>query len=353
MNKNIVLLIPSLNPNHKLIKTVESMLEAGFEHILLVNDGSDKDHLAPFEELSKIDSVTVIGYEKNQGKGYALKYGFNYVLENFDWAEGVVTADGDGQHLAQDCIKAADAMCERDEIILGCRNFKDPSVPARNKAGNTISLFVYNYLCGIKVSDTQTGLRAIPRRFLKEFCEIEGERFEYETNMLIYISQNDLPLGEVSIATVYEDDSNEGSHFHPVKDSIKVYKPLLKYGGPRFLKFTFGSLSSGVIDLGIFTLVGLFWDSIPGATVVARVISSLYNYMFNKNAVFKNKNNKKNSMLRYYILAVCQLCASALIVTVLCKTLGAIGLGKTVIKFFVDMVLFFISFKIQREWVFK
>jgi len=309
--------------------------------------------MGPFEELSKLDKVQVIGYEENQGKGYALKYGFNYVLENYKDALGVITADGDGQHLAGDCINTANAMLERDEIVLGCRNFKDKSVPMHNKLGNTISIFAYNYICGIKLSDTQTGLRAIPIRYLPELCEVPGTRFEYETNMLIHMKEKNIAFSEVQIATVYEEDSNEGSHFRIVSDSIKVYKPLLKSGGPRFLKFLFGSLSSAVIDLGLFTVIGLLWDSIPGATAIARVISSVYNYLFNKGAVFKDQESKKNSMLRYYILAVCQLAASAILVTVFCKLFGATDFGKTVVKFFVDLVLFFISYKIQREWVFK
>jgi len=352
MTKEIVLLIPSLNPNHKLIRTVESMIEAGFERILLVNDGSDKDHLGPFKELDSHEEVTVIGYEQNQGKGYALKYGFDYIIKNFEGILGVVTADGDGQHLAQDCIKTAEAMIERNEPIFGCRNFKDPKVPKRNRAGNTISIFVYNYLCGIKISDTQTGLRAIPASLLPEFCKVEGNRFEYETNTLIYLNANDIHYSEVPISTVYEEDSNEGSHFRVVEDSIKIYKPILKYGGARFGKFLVSSVLSAVLDLGLFTLIGLFWNSIPGATAVARVVSSIFNYLVNRNAVFK-KGKTKNSVVRYYILAVCQLCASALFVTLLCKLFGAVGFAKTVVKFFVDLILFFISFKIQREWVFK
>lgn len=353
MKDEIVLLIPSLNPDAKLVRTAESMIAAGFSSILIVNDGSGRDHTAIFESLALRPEIRVIGYEINRGKGYALKYGFEYILANYSLAKGVVTADGDGQHLAEDCVKTAEAMLERDQIVLGCRDFKDPAVPGHNRAGNTISIFAYNFLCGIKLSDTQTGLRAFPLRYLKDFTGIEGSRFEYETNMLLYMKAEDISFSEVPINTVYEADSNKGSHFRIFSDSLKIYKPLLRFGGARLAKFLVGSLLSAVIDLGLFTVISMFCDSIALATFGARICSSVFNYLFNRGAVFKSSGPAKKSVARYYILALCQLCASALFVTVFCRLLSATGLARTAVKFVVDMLLFFISFFIQREWVFK
>ena len=369
MMNEIIVLIPSLDPDHKLIRTVESLIGEGFSKILLVNDGSKKENLHIFDELAMHNEVSVIGYEKNQGKGYALKYGFKHVLENFPDAKGVLTADGDGQHLAFDCMKTAEAMLKRDEIVLGCRNFKDPSVPKRNKAGNTISIFVYNFLCGIKLSDTQTGLRAIPARYLEPFAYVEGNRFEYETNTLLYMKKNNISFSEVSISTVYEEDSNQGSHFKVVSDSIKIYKPLLKFGGPMLLKFICGSLLSTLIDLGCFTLLTWLLDklfakkaepdflaiigSVFIAGFIARVLSSLFNYTFNRNAVFKDKKSAKHTILKYYVLAALIFGASTIAVSAISFIFGKHGIAKTIIKFIVDALLFIISYKVQREWVFK
>ena len=365
----IVVLIPSLDPNEKLIRTVKGMISEGFSNIVLVNDGSKKENMWPFEELSALPEVRVTGYDENHGKGYALKYGFQYVMDNYPDAAGVLTADGDGQHLPEDCKAVAEAMLKRDENIFGCRNFKDPSVPKRNKAGNTISIFAYNLLCGIKLSDTQTGLRAIPFRYLSEYVNVEGNRFEYETNVLIYMKDKGIPFSEVPIKTVYEEDSNEGSHFRVVEDSVKIYKPLLKYGGPRLLKFLCGSLLSTLIDLGLFTLftwlITKFFDkasepdflviigSVFGAGFFARVGSSLFNYAYNKHAVFGDRPNKKMSIFKYYALAVCIFGASTILVSIITFIFGSAGFARTVVKFIVDACLFIVSYKIQREWVFK
>ena len=365
----IVLLIPSLDPNEKLIRTVKGLISTGFSNILLVNDGSKKENMWPFEELSALPEVTCIGYEENHGKGYALKYGFNYIIENYPDVAGVLTADGDGQHLPVDCKAVAEAMLKRDENIFGCRNFKDPSVPKHNKAGNTISIFAYNFLCGIKLSDTQTGLRAIPFRYLKDYVQVEGNRFEYETNVLLYMKTNDIKFSEVPISTVYEEDSNEGSHFRIIEDSVKIYKPLLKFGGPRLLKFIVGSLLSTAIDLGLFTLFTWILDKFFGrknqpeflaiigsvfiAAAIARICSSLFNYTFNKNAVFKDRTSAKYTILKYYALAIMIFGASSLAVSVISFIFGSEGVARTLVKFIVDMVLFVISYKVQREWVFK
>ncbi len=366
---NIVILIPSLDPNEKLVRTVKGMISVGFSNILLVNDGSEKENIWPFEELSVLPEVKVIGYEENHGKGYALKYGFQYVIDNYPNAAGVLTADGDGQHLPEDCLTVAKAMLERNENVLGCRNFKDPSVPKRNKTGNTISIFAYNFLCGIKLSDTQTGLRAIPTRYLSEYVNVEGTRFEYETNVLIYMKDKNIAFSEIPIKTVYEEDSNDGSHFRVFEDSVKIYKPLLKYGGPRLLKFMCGSLLSTVIDLGLFTLftwlITKFFEnsnnaefltiiaSVFGAGFFARIGSSLFNYMYNKHAVFKDRPNARMTIVKYYAAALCVLAASTICVSIISLIFGSTGFARTVIKLIVDTCLFIASYTLQREWVFK
>ena len=365
MIDNIVLLIPSLNPDKKLIRTVEGMIAAGFTKILVVNDGSNSFHRWPFEEIAGFGEVTCIGYEENKGKGHALKYGFKYILENYDNVAGVLTADGDGQHMPADCINVANEMLAKNECVFGCRDFSDPSVPRRNKMGNIISIFAYNFLCEIKMSDTQTGLRAIPVRYLKEFIDVEGERFEYETNTLIYMKNHDMPFNEVKIDTVYESDSNEGSHFRVVEDSIRIYKPLIKAGGPRFLLFTLGSLLATLIDLAIFTVLThliartseeflAIIASVFIATYTARFFSALFDYYFSLKFVFnKNKNLKKGGLLRYFVLMLAQAGVSAALVAVICFIFGITGVVRTAIKIVIDTCLFFVGYRIQREWVFK
>ncbi len=222
-----VILLPSLNPDEKFNRVLDGLREAGFRHILIVDDGSDAAHQAPFTRARSFPECTVIPHLENKGKGRALKDGFAAALARFPKAEGVITIDGDGQHLVGDIIACGNRMlAEETNVVLGCRNFDLPGVPARSVAGNKTTSRMFR-LYGIRLSDTQTGLRAIPRRYLQRFCGIAGERFEYETNMLLKMKQWGIRFSEQPIETVYEDE-NAGSHYHAVKDSLRIVKIMAK-----------------------------------------------------------------------------------------------------------------------------
>lgn len=225
--KRCVVVLPSLNPNEKFDRVVDGLREAGFQRILIVDDGSDEQHQTHFQRAEAFPECSVIRHEVNKGKGRALKDGFTAVLKLFPDTEGVITIDGDGQHLTEDIIACGNRMLEEgNKIILGCRDFDLPGVPPRSVAGNKTTSRMF-HLYGITLSDTQTGLRAIPTRFLSRFTAIEGERFEYETNMLLKMKRRGIAFLEQPIATVYEDE-NLGSHYNAVKDSWRIFKIMVK-----------------------------------------------------------------------------------------------------------------------------
>ena len=222
-----VIVLPSLNPNEKFDCVLYGLLEAGFQHIIIVDDGSDAAHQKHFSRAKTFPQCVVIPHLGNKGKGRALKDAFAAALVRFPKAEGVITIDGDGQHLTQDIIACGNRMlAEKTLVVLGCRNFDLPGVPARSVAGNKTTSRVFR-LYGIKLSDTQTGLRAIPRQYLQRFCGIAGDRFEYETNMLLKMKQWGIGFSEQPIETVYEDE-NAGSHYNAVKDSWRITKIMFR-----------------------------------------------------------------------------------------------------------------------------
>ncbi len=351
---DITIIIPSLNPDEKLIGTLNGILSQGFKNIIVVDDGSDAQHKEPFRYAEE-KGCTVLVHEVNKGKGRALKTAFEYCLGRSDCL-GVITVDGDGQHAAEDIIRCGQNMldCENKQVILGCRDFSQEDVPFKSRYGNNITRFAFRLLCGIKISDTQTGLRAIPAEFLPAMVQYKGERFEYETNMLLEMKSQGIPFSEVKIATIYLDE-NASTHFHPFRDSFKIYKIIFKY--------SISSGASAVLDLLLFYLVLQVLElagidtmrngdvAVVTATVAARIASSLFNYFVNRKVVFQSAS--ANSFVRYYILCIVQMLTSAVLVAVLSSLFAAGKLGKTVIKLMVDTCLFFVSFGIQREWVFK
>ena len=226
---NVTIIVPSLDPDEKLMQVVEGLLAEGFTDIVLVNDGSHDDHLAPFREAAEHPEVTVLNHEVNKGKGRAMKTAFAWCIQNRPDIDGVVTVDGDNQHRPADVRRCAEAMLAApDKVWLGVRDFSLEQVPLRSRFGNTVTRNVVWLACGSRITDTQTGLRAIAARHLPLMCEIEGERYEYETQMLLDLRGTGVGVGEVVIDTVYIDE-NQTSHFNTLRDSWKIYRIILRH----------------------------------------------------------------------------------------------------------------------------
>lgn len=352
MFNKICILIPSLNPDEKLLQTIEGLKEVGFKNFVVVDDGSDIAHQKNFPVTDKENNFIVLRHSFNKGKGAAIKTAFKFILKYSDTIEGVITVDGDGQHDPEDVKNCAEALInEGDKIVLGCRDFTLPQVPARSKFGNKTTSMVFKNLCGIKISDTQTGLRGFPVKHLPFLLKVKGDRFEYETNMLLKFKQAGIELHEVTIKTLYEEPGEHKSHFKTVRDSIRVYGFILG--------FLLSSTASAVIDLLMFYLLNKFCGGIFGSltvllsTVIARAVSSLANFSINRSRVFDFEGIKKRAFLRYYALAIPQMLVSAGMVWLLSVIFASTPEIETVLKFIVDMILFFISYRIQQTWVFS
>lgn len=355
---NVCVILPSLDPDAKLLAVIDGLLKYGFTDILLINDGSKPENLHYFETAAAHREVTLLHHPYNRGKGAALKTAFDYVLKNRPNAAGVVTVDGDNQHHPEDTRACAENMLRTGHLTLGVRDFSLPDVPARSRSGNRITCTVFKLFVGMTISDTQTGLRAIPLHDLPTLTAIAGDRFEYETNMLLCMKQKNIPFDEIKIRTVYIEE-NKSSHFRAVQDSWRIYKLILAH----FFKFTASSLFSAVLDEGLFLLLSVLlvpWmDGLmltAASTVVARLISSVVNFYMNMKLVFRTEVNTAAAFGKYFALAIPQLAAQLLLTHGICLLLG-IGDHETVLKgiiyALVMILLFFASFCIQQRWVFK
>ena len=355
IEKRVSILIPSLSPDEKLLSLLGDLRAAGFEHIVVVNDGSTAEYDEYFKKAREQYGCTVLTHAVNQGKGRALKTAFNYLLSECPACEAAVTVDSDGQHRIHDVRRVAEeTLAHPDSLVMGCRDFssKNENIPARSRFGNVTTSRVLRLFCGIRLSDTQTGLRGFSPRAMRLFMKTKGERFEYEMNMILDAKENGMDLREVPIDTVYIEE-NKTSHFNPLKDSLRIYAV--------FAKFIVASLSSFVVDILLYTLfLWLLMTALPltssqeqaivVATYAARVLSALFNFFVNRTTTFKSKAGLGGTMLRYAILCVVQVTASAFATSGLFTLLGW---NATLLKLIVDVVLFVLSFGIQRSWVFR
>lgn len=347
-NNSISVVIPAYEPDIKLTKTIEDLLQYPFDEIIVINDGSSESQKSIFDRITNFNRCTVIHHSENMGKGKALKTAFSYFLRKGETGAGVVTADADGQHHPKDIYKIAEQLQESpDDLVLGVRNFQEENIPLRSRFGNKLTKSVLKIISGMKVTDTQTGLRGIPASFAKELLDLEGDRYEFEMKMILACRSNNRKIKEVTIETIYIDD-NDSSHFNPVLDSIKIYY--------IFFRFLFSSGASFLLDIGLFALFSSMLKTImPNtfiitSTILARILSSIFNYYVNRKVVFKSKQANSPSMIKYYILALFQMGASALLVFAIYQPIGS---NEVIIKIAVDSLLFVFSFFVQKKWVFN
>lgn len=226
MNRQLVAIIPALNPTNQLIDYTKQLLQSDFPAVVIVNDGSEPNRRHIFAQLNEIDGVTVLQHDVNFGKGRALKTAFHYCLSHFPDKLGVVTADADGQHAIDDVCNVSSHFAQHPtRLVLGVRDFSKEDVPKKSYLGNVICTNLFYFLFGKKLPDTQTGLRAIPMKLLRDLVSLKGDRYEYEMNMLIYAIKRNVPIDEVTIKTIYY-NNNEATYFKAIRDSFEILKKL-------------------------------------------------------------------------------------------------------------------------------
>ena len=344
---DVTVLIPAYNPDEKLLALLPKLKER-FARIVLVDDGSTKGKeifpaAAPFVEK-------ILVHEKNRGKGAALKTGFAYI----GGASDVITADADGQHTPEDIAKVAEGLkSRRDGLVLGVRAFSG-KVPFRSRFGNTWTRWLFFLMTGLLIRDTQTGLRGIPSGLVPRVAAIPGDRYEYEMAMLADAKHHaEKPL-QIPIETIYIEE-NATSHFNPILDTIRIYRSLFQ--------FCLSSVLSFLIDNGLFASILWFMaekdtprrDDILVALVIARAVSSHFNYLYNRFVVFKRRSASKHhhSYWSYFGLVLVIAALSYGFTEGASAVLDVKGVAITIVKIVVDVVLFLASYFVQKKFIFK
>lgn len=220
-------LIPAYKPDEKLVELCALLLTHEDLTVVVVDDGSGEECRPVFEALDP--RVRLISYPVNKGKGGALKTGIRYIHDELPDCACLVTADADGQHRYED-IRRVMAECEQHPgaLVIGGRRFDTDNVPLRSRMGNAITRFVYRLVSGVRVYDTQTGLRGFDRKGMEMFADTNGDRYEYEINVLLEAAAAKMPIREIEIKTVYIEE-NKSSHFNAVKDSWRIYKCIFAF----------------------------------------------------------------------------------------------------------------------------
>lgn len=335
-----IAVIPAYKPQEIFIEVLKTAYKAGFK-IIVVNDGSGPGFSEIF--LKAQQYAHVISYPENKGKGHALKAAFSYIMNTYEYKQKtIVTLDCDGQHKIKDAVK----VCEVSEaypkaIILGSRK-QSKSSPWKSRFGNSITKQIFFMSTGVKVQDTQTGLRAFKGTVLPMFVKIKGMRYEYEMNVLLQLAKSSVKIIEVPIQTIYI-QNNAGSHFRAIRDSASIYAEILKFSASSFIAF--------LVDYLLYSLILLItgYKGILLANILARAVSATVNFTINYKFVFKSKESLTKSLAKYFVLACFILICNSSLLYLLA---AIIGVNPYASKVIVEFVLFILSWLIQRTFVF-
>ena len=341
--KECVIVIPAYQPTMKLKELIEDLQFEWISKIVCVNDGSDAECTEIFRQIEMLDKVCVLKHAVNMGKGRALKTAFNYILNELPDKEMVITVDADGQHTTAAVEKVYNAFSGNDNIILGRREFTNikskKDIPLRSRFGNRMTKFVFNFLCNINISDTQTGLRVIPMAILPYFIGVPGEKYEYETNCLLWCKDYSIEINEIEIETIYE-GNNESSHFNPLKDSLRIYLVIFKY--------MCSSILSVVVDYAVFFVMAGYTNNVFILTYSGRCCSSIINFLLNKKVVFNAKGKVAVQAVKYFLLVLLSGTISAVVVSGVQSIIKNLFISKIL----VETVLFFFNFYVQKNMIF-
>ena len=378
----MIVVIPAYEPDEKLLGVLRDFTEQTAYPVIVVNDGSSDACRPVFDAVRAFERVTLLTHDVNRGKGAAMKTAFAYIGEHYPASEQVITVDADGQHLVKDAVRVAETLnAHPDALVLGSRRFTG-NVPFKSRSGNAITRAVFRFTTGVRVYDTQTGLRAFSASRIPEMLALSGDRYEYEINQLVYCTKNDIDIVEEWIETVYIEE-NKSSHFHAVRDSFRIYKIL--FLKTSFIKFIASSFSCFLIDYAVYAALlaltpallnragvqtvwnGLFgflnkilpfrtWvvppidsQSVIVSVVGARIISASTNYVFNRHLVFRAKNTHM-SFLKYALLTIIMLALQSLFTFL---AVDKLGMNKWIVYIPVQIILYPLTYILQRAIVFR
>lgn len=213
----ICVIIPTYNNAGTLHDVVADVLNYSSD-VIVVNDGSTDSTRQILESFG--DTITVVDYKENIGKGTALKRGFKRAIElGYEYA---ITLDSDGQHYPGDLPKFIQAIAENDgSLIIGERDLSNVDINGKSSFANKFSNFWFCIQTGRKLGDTQTGYRAYPLKHLHGLSLLTS-RYEAELELLVFASWNGVKIISVPIRVYYPPQSERVSHFKPALDFTRI-----------------------------------------------------------------------------------------------------------------------------------
>jgi len=197
--EKICIVIPAYNEGKRIASVLEELKKEGYRKIVVVDDGSSDNTF----DIAKKSNVSVLKHTLNRGQGAALKTGIDYSLKGD--AEIIVTFDADGQFLVKEIPLVISPIEKKEaDIVLGSRFLGEAiNIPFLKKIVLKLGIIVVFFLYGIKITDSQSGFRAMTRAAAGKI-KLTADRMEHAGEIFSEIMRNKLKYKEVPITVIYD-----------------------------------------------------------------------------------------------------------------------------------------------------
>ncbi len=213
--KDVLLVIPLFNHGSTIVHVVNKALKTGFA-TLVVDDGSTDNGLQKIKKLS----CTTIRFEVNRGKGAAILAAAKEAKRQ--GYRAIITVDADGQHDPSEAsLLFEKAETDWPSCIIGNRKMDQEHIPTSSLFGRSFSNFWVRLETGLELADTQSGFRLYPVDELLQLT-LKRRRYDFEIEVLVKLAWAGVHIDSVPISVHYPIGEERISHFHKLKDNVRL-----------------------------------------------------------------------------------------------------------------------------------
>ncbi len=222
---NLFILVPAYNEEKVLKSVIYDLKKLKFKdiqkEIVVINDGSTDET----EEIARKMKVTVLSHPINRGLGGALGTGLEYAKNKN--ADIIITFDADGQHNYKDLSRLIDPIIKKEaDFVIGSRLLKNSKMPLDRKIINFIANIINYMLWSIRITDSQSGLRALSKNAIEKI-QIKMNKMEVSSEFFKEIKKHGLKVKEIPIKAIYTDYSKGKGQKNT--NAVNILVKLLMY----------------------------------------------------------------------------------------------------------------------------